>query len=275
MKHPLWTKQFGFRAAPTIVLLHGAFTNSAAWNTEFVHRLVDRNFHVVAMDLRDSGKSHWKDDETFTIDDMANDVLYTMTVHRIGRAHLLGASMGGSIALRMALLAPERCLTAHLLATTPGRLWHDPELEASTSRATRAMGDEMKLARQGRLIEALRVRARAFGDDEGQHAAIIRQGYRSDSKQGIACMNADSLCDRLHHIRTPTLVIHGEEDEVFPVQHAWRMHHGIRTSKLLLIPGVNHCFPTAHSASLADAVADFIVDERLPSWQKKKPPDQA
>lgn len=264
MRRPLWSRGFGCVVNPTIVLLTGAYTNSACWPSAFVHRLVDRHFHVMTLDHRDFGKSDsWNGTAEFSMDEMALDVLHTMTARRIRAAHIFGASMGGSIALRMALMAPERCLTINLLATTPGRLIFDHELPKPSKRALDAMWTEMQLARTVGARTGLAVRTRVFGDDETMHSQIIRQGYNPWSAHGKACMSSTSLNDRLIEISTPALIVHGKDDEMYPVEHGWRLHHGLCQSKLLLLDDVNHRFPHEYSELIADSVATHVTTGTL------------
>ncbi len=261
MRHVLSDRRYGFSVYPTIVLLTGAYTNNACWPQPFVHRLVDNGFHVLALDHRDFGRNAWTGAQ-YTLDDMADDVLYTLRAHRIRSAHIFGASMGGSIAMRMALIAPERCASLSLLSTTPGRFWQEEMLPPPSDNAKRAMRTELRLATEGDPLAALAARTDAFGDDASLHSAIVSRGYNTKSGHGGACQSAEALLPRLPHINVPTLIVHGEDDEVFPVEHAWALHDALPHSKLKLLRDVNHRFPHEYSTTVADAVTSHARENR-------------
>ena len=268
MKRALWSQSFGFRCHPCILLLTGAYTNSASWPAAFPHRLVDRGFRVLAVDHRDFGKNRWCNDESYTLDDMADDVLFTMTVERIRAAHVVGVSMGGAVALRMLLKNPCRFKSASLFASTPGRCFMDDTLPSPTQRVQEAMRRELALIEEGSVERALELREQTFGapSDDAERRAVRRRGFNAATKQGEACLRSPGVTHRLAEIRTPTLVVHGEDDELYPTPHAWRLHHGLADSKMLLIPRLNHRFPAEQSRALADAVADHALTRTI-DWK--------
>ena len=96
---------------PPIVLLHGLYSCAEAWLP--VARKLSPHLRVIAMDLRNHGRSPHLPSHTYS--DMALDVLYTL--HHIGveRAHLLGHSMGGRVAMMLAQLHPQ-CVNQLVLA---------------------------------------------------------------------------------------------------------------------------------------------------------------
>ena len=192
MRHVLSDRRYGCSVYPTIVLLTGAYTTNACWPQHFVHRLVDNGFHVLALDHRDFGRNAWTNAQ-YALTDMADYVLYTMAAHRIRSAHIYGVSMGGLIAMRMALSAPECCDSLSLLSTTPGRLWQEETVSPRSDNAERAMCTEFRLATEGDTLAARSARTDAFGDDASLHAAIVSRGYNTKSGHGSACQHAEAL----------------------------------------------------------------------------------
>ena len=118
----------GGEGRPVILLIMGLGMQLVAWPTAFVQQLVDAGFRVVRHDNRDIGLSQGFDHagvgnivwETirhrlglkvrspYTLQDMALDSLGVLDELGIERAHIVGASMGGMIAQRIAAFAPQR-----------------------------------------------------------------------------------------------------------------------------------------------------------------------
>ncbi len=96
--------EFGQSENPVIVILHGFFASSRNWR-KIATLLADR-YHVYALDLRNHGASGHHPNMGYP--DMAEDVLAFLDTHRLSRPVLLGHSMGGKVAMWLALQHPER-----------------------------------------------------------------------------------------------------------------------------------------------------------------------
>jgi pimeloyl-ACP methyl ester carboxylesterase len=93
-------------SGPHLVLIHGLTGSLAAWQWQFVPALSDR-FNVLTYDLRGHGHSDMPP-SGYTSADMARDLAALLDERGIDRAHLVGHSFGGLVALHLAALAPER-----------------------------------------------------------------------------------------------------------------------------------------------------------------------
>ena len=75
----IWWEDFGEKSHPTVLLIMGANSSSAAWGHEFINELVANDLHVVIFDNRDVGKSTWINDVTiFATGDPSNSSLVTI-----------------------------------------------------------------------------------------------------------------------------------------------------------------------------------------------------
>ena len=246
MRHILSSHTFGYRLNPVVLLLNGAMSNSAMWPTNFIHQIVDSGFCVVTLDHRDTGKNNW-DKMHFTIDDMVDDIFYTMIVNRINCPHFIGSSMGGNIALRFALKYPKSCKSLTIYSSTPGKCFTDTCLKPPTTAALQAMCTESYYFKKDDVKGALFHRYKTFSakNDSTIHKIVqrsIRRGINSNAKHPEAFYYAPSIIDKLEDIRQSSLIIHGEDDNIFPIDHAWKMHHEIPNSKLYILPKINHYF---------------------------------
>ena len=93
-----------------MLILHGLLGSSRNWQT--VGRELSDSFHVCALDFRNHGESPWRDEHTYDL--MVDDVMTWMDHHGVETAVIIGHSMGGKVAMRMACRHPER--VTHLIA---------------------------------------------------------------------------------------------------------------------------------------------------------------
>ncbi len=94
----------GQSTAPALVLIHGLFGDLD--NLKSISRALSDNYHVINVDLRNHGQSPWADTMPFSA--MAKDVLTVLDTLNIAQAYLLGHSLGGKVAMEIALQYPAR-----------------------------------------------------------------------------------------------------------------------------------------------------------------------
>jgi pimeloyl-ACP methyl ester carboxylesterase len=114
--------QMGYRIGgkgPALVMIIGRSATMAEWDPRLIGRLLTGH-RVIVFDNRGVATSGSPSKATLTIGQMARDTLALMTELQIGRADVLGWSMGGMIAQKVALDAPSRVVRLVLCATTPG-----------------------------------------------------------------------------------------------------------------------------------------------------------
>ncbi len=126
-----------------LVLLHGSFMNTLAWQPQLEG--LSRHFRVIAPDLRGHGGTSCP--VTSRSFDRPRDVVAVLDELGVTRAIVGGHSMGGPIALQIALDYPERCLGLVLLATGPGPA--DRPLEATPDSKAKAEAEAERLLELG------------------------------------------------------------------------------------------------------------------------------
>jgi 3-oxoadipate enol-lactonase len=186
---------------------------------------LSHQFKILAFDNRGVGGTD-KPDMPYSIEMMANDTATLMERLGIANAHILGVSMGGRIAMELALQHPDKVKSLILVST-------------SASRNIRKLSLLIKLIK--------RVRAN-INPSYQSYDAFLRQLKAS---RGYDCSN------RLHKIQAPTLILHGEQDKSALYQRAEEMHVGIKGSKLIPFKG-GHMFFIWENKQFADAVAAFL-----------------
>src|SRR5579863_10192493 len=124
--------------APTVLLIMGVAAQSIHWPDAFCHALVDRGLQVIRFDNRDAGLSTHLTDApppdlpaalagdlssvSYTLSDMAADAVGLLDVFGFGKAHVVGASMGGAIGQTMAIEHPGRVRSLTSMMSTTGSM---------------------------------------------------------------------------------------------------------------------------------------------------------
>lgn len=248
-----------------VLLVMGANTSGLAWPDALVERLRARH-RVVRYDHRDTGRSTYAFDEhPYMIADLAADALAVLDACGIDRAHVVGMSMGGTLAQVMALDAPERLAGVTLVCTAA--LSADSDGLPGPTRDVLRMWQEMTDPRDERGELAWRVEhwrrlhGSALPFDALEFRALEQRlmvhAGRSDSPAAHAQADPDGLDrgDELATITVPTLVVEAPEDPVHPPPHASYLSERIgNAARLVTIPGMGHALPSTVLAPLAEAI---------------------
>ena len=192
----------------------------------------ERSFRVVAFDNRGAGRTD-KPDAPYTIELMAQDAAALMDVLCLERANVLGISMGGRIALELALSCPGRVGKLVLVSTS------------ATGQG------KVTVSWPARLLLVLRWAGLLRGKYPQPRYAYLRQSRASASYQAT---------DRLGGIRAPALILHGRRDRSMPVDLAERMHAGIPGSRIELFRGGHMFFLFGERQQFLDQAGRFLAE---------------
>lgn len=260
----LWVKQAG--EGNSLLLLHG-FTGSGATWEPFVAGFARRH-RLIMPDLIGHGRSDTPDNpERYRIDRCVDDLLALLDQFGMDRFDLLGYSMGGRVALHLALAAPERVRRLVLESASPG-------IDDPAERAKRVASDEIlaqKVEREGlkafidyweriplfasqeRLPEATRSRLRA------QRLANTPDGL-ANSLRGMGAGAMTPVVSRLGELAMPTLLIAGELDDKY-VGLTRMMVEAMPNATARIIPNAGHATHLESPDSFAQTVLAFLDDE--------------
>ena len=117
----LWREVIGDQSRPAIILISGAGAHAHFWTDSFCDSLVQGGYYVVRFDHRDSGLSSAVDfnRNPYSVADLAEDVIAIMNALEVKKAHVVGHSMGGTVAQLLALFHPERLLCFTSMSVGP------------------------------------------------------------------------------------------------------------------------------------------------------------
>jgi pimeloyl-ACP methyl ester carboxylesterase len=269
---------FGDPGDQPLVLIAGLATQMISWQERFCELLASRGFFVIRFDNRDVGLSTWMEaagppdigaafrgegHPAYQLDDMAADVTGLLDSLGIPAAHLVGASMGGFIAQLVAINHPDRVLSLTSIMSGPG----GSDEVAPTPEGAAVLVVPPPATREERIEVAMTIhRTLAGADDQledGEERAraersVDRAYYPSGvGRQLVAIMAASSRLDRLKHLRVPTLVFHGTDDVLVPVENGRLVAGAVPGARLIEVEGMGHDIPERVWSDLADAVEEL------------------
>ncbi len=224
----------------TILLLTGLASKRLAWYKQM--KEFGQFYRTIALDHRDVGDS----DQTpapYGIIDQAEDAAMFLQALGIGKANIIGISMGGFISLELTLRHPEIIEKLVLVSTSAGGLTNvpsSPRLWLSFFRREKLEPGEAARRVYGRIMGP--GYADAHPDVMSEIADIARYRPMSEAayqRQLRACLRHNAA-NRLDQIHVPTLVIHGDKDLLVPTANGKRLARKIPGAKLLLYPGAGH-----------------------------------
>jgi pimeloyl-ACP methyl ester carboxylesterase len=275
-------EETGDKRAPAILLVHGLGAQLTRWSDNFCNKLAGGGFRVIRYDNRDIGLSTKFEaagvpnmmanmqkatkgepiETAYRLDDMAKDAIGLLDVLKVGKAHVVGVSMGGMIAQILAGAHAGRVLSLISIMSSSGRRGLPPgKPEAMQAIMARPESDERE-ARIQTSIKAQRViGSPGYPEDEtvlrNMAARNIDRSYypQGVSRQFAAILATGSRVDLLQTIRVPSLVIHGTDDPLVPVEAGKDTANSIPGCEIKLIEGMGHALETP----LVPVVTDAIV----------------
>lgn len=241
-------------SGPDLVLVHGYTTTSEFWAQE-AHRLSEK-FRVVRFDLLGHGKSPAPLDAEYTIEAFASDVETLIGELHLENPVLAGLSMGGAIALQVALANPGLVSKLVLVSTTAAGV--GPDVQAET--VLRKISD---VGVQEASSEVIR---KSFGSTAPPELVSwaeqqVSQTPEHVAREAIQALGTFNVEDRLSSLRVDTLIVVGSEDIITPPECSQRLHDGILGSKLGMLPGIGH-FPMLEDPDLFHEVLATFVEDR-------------
>ncbi|MBS1251633.1 MAG: 2-hydroxy-6-oxo-6-phenylhexa-2,4-dienoate hydrolase [Anaerolineales bacterium] len=231
---------------PAVLLLHGLGSAGADWLLQF-KPLAEAGYRVLAPDLRGFGQSSWPG--RTSVPDMARDVALLLDEIDAGAVHVAGISMGGTVALQLALDHAPRVRRLALVNTFarlrpqgisgyvyfPLRmlLMHTLGMETQARLVTRRI-----FPRPDQAVYRLQFYQRVVNTDPSAYRAAM---------WALVRLNVEH---RLGEIRVPTLVVTGEDDTTVPPAAQHRLVEGISGARQAVIPKAGH-------AVIADSPIEF------------------
>jgi pimeloyl-ACP methyl ester carboxylesterase len=260
---------YGDRSGRPLLLIMGLGGQLSSWSEEILHQLVNEGHFVIIFDNRDTGLSSKiegagvpdiigaisaltkgeKFKVPYTLYDMGDDAVGLLDFLGIEKAHICGIAMGGAISQTIATSHPSRVSSLILLNSATG----NPHLPLPKPEIMKFVMVPPVSDRNAYIEHRINVFRMISGsgfplDEEGLHQIFARGYDRSYYPEGagrnlLAILASDHRHRSLPSVTAPTLVIHGDEDPLVPVENGKDAAEAIPGAELLIIKCMGHYPP--------------------------------
>ena len=274
----------GSKSDPALLLIMGLGGQLTIWPDAFFEGLARQGFYVIRCDNRDTGLStdfgSWgvpnlmeafgklmagkKIDAPYALNDMAADAVGLLDALGIERAHIVGISMGGMIAQIVAAQYPQR--TRSLVSTMstsgrPGLPQGKPEALAMLTAQPEGPSREQRVAHGIKVRRAIAGAGYPIPEPESRafvEKNVDRRWYpEGGARQYLAILASGDRVEMLKGIKVPTLVLHGEDDPLLPVECGRDVARLVPAAKIETFPGWGHDLPGGFLPTLIDRITGF------------------
>ena len=274
----------GSTSDPGLLLIMGLGAQLTIWPEPFVRALADKGFYVIRFDNRDVGLStdfaSWgvpnipealqktakgvRPAAPYLVKDMAGDAVGLLDALGLERAHIVGASMGGMIAQVVAALWPQRTRSLVSIYSSSGR----PGLPPGKPQALAMLTSQPEgPSRAERVAHGMKLRqvigSPGYPTPEAELRAFVeknvdRRWYPEGSaRQYLSVIASGDRVELLKTIKAPTLVLHGEDDPLLPVECGRDVARLVPGAEIQTYPGWGHDIPPGMIATLVERITPF------------------
>ena len=275
---------FGSRKDPALLLIMGLGAQLTLWPESLCEGLATQGFFVVRYDNRDIGLStdfdRWgvpdlmgafarlmkgeKVETPYLLADMAADATGLLDALEIDRAHMVGASMGGMIAQVIAASYPQHTRSLVSGMSTSGR----PGLPMGKPEALAMLSAQPEgPAREHLIAHAIKLRtligSPGYPSDPATLRTLVERNIdrryypQGAARHYLAVMASGPRVELLKTVKVPTLVLHGEDDPLLPVECGRDVAALVPGAKIETFPGWGHDVPEQMVPRLVESVSKF------------------
>lgn len=252
-----------------LVMVHGGLGGGEGCANLVRHHaaILAHWFRAIFYDRRAAGASETPADG-YSMQNYAEDLRCLLERLGVVRAHVLGSSAGGPIALRFALDHPEMVETLLLVNTMSYA--QEPERAVRQRELDQLRATEAAQGREAAVEKALESRWPGLRQAQPEQFQRLRD-LNLAQFEGIAKTLqsyldiGDSIEARLSELTMPTWIVHGEADTRIPVICARQLHQGIPGSELHIISGAEHGLLTNEADRVRDLMLQFLARVPLPA----------
>ncbi len=272
---------FGDKSSPPLLLIMGLGAQMIHWDEEFCKQLADKGLYVIRFDNRDVGLSTKFEEagipnimelmaamaqgqeveSPYTLNDMADDAVGLLDALGLEKAHVCGASMGAMITQVIGYRHPARVLSLIPIMGSTG----NPELPPAKPEAMEVLTTPAPQERQAYIEHTVKtgpvLGGSGFPFDEKRARDFAARAYdrafypQGTARQMAAVMATGNRKPLLAGVTAPTLVIHGSEDPLVPLEGGLDTADGIPGAEMLIIEGMGHGLAVGAWPQIIEAIA--------------------
>ncbi|MDR1954762.1 MAG: alpha/beta hydrolase [Candidatus Methanoplasma sp.] len=233
---------------PPLVLVTGFVADVGFWGK--ASKILSKRFTVIKVDNRGAGKTSYRG--RFTLDDIAEDIIFLIKKLDLGMVNILGWSMGSQIALKVAVAAPEIMSKLILVSGYRYRPYRSQYIVRSMLDAA---DGGTPLEYFARVLNGLCTTEEFFekkhkaGEDVGwvDLKDLVAVRYQSDA------VESSDITDQARKVSVPTLLIHGDKDIMVDCEEGLALADAVPGCKTVLIEGEGHIIP-------ADRYIQYVIE---------------
>lgn len=254
----------------TVLMIQGLGMPLTGWSEDWRKLFLDAGYRILLHDNRDIGCSHKFNDAPpinmmwqwlrnsigllpqapYTLSDMMKDSVGVLEALKIKKAHVIGVSMGGMISQLLAANAPDRILSLTSIMSTTGHKSlsrPDKEIIAQMMKGMRISDPKERLAHSLKTWQMIGSPGYPTSEED-RIAAIMRNAHRGVTPAGVrrqmlAIMASPDRRAVLAGMKVPTLVVHGEDDRLVPIDGGLDTAKAVPGAILRTIKGMGHDLP--------------------------------
>ena len=250
-----------------VICLHGTGPGANAWANFRLNAgaLADR-YRTLLVDLPRFGRSEKVVVRGPRLDFLSGVMRALMDALGIERAHFVGNSMGGQVAIKLAIDAPER--VGRMVLVAPAPIGHSVFAPMPTE-TVRMIADYY--AGEGPSLEKMRLLMRSLVYDPGSLSEeLIRERYQASIEPEVIAANRgphwahQSLEHELDRARCPILLVWGQDDRASPLDHGLVMLRKMAQARLHVFARCGHSVQLEYPEEFNRLALDFLADRRGP-----------
>lgn len=245
-----------------VLLIHGSGPGVTGWaNWRLTIPALAENFRVIAPDIVGFGYTERPVDVQYNMETWLNHILGFMDALGIQKAHVVGNSFGGGLALAMAIRAPKRVERLVLMGSaglpftlTEGldRVWgYTPSIENM-----RGLLDLFAFDRSRVTDDLARMRYEASVRPGIQEA--FAQMFPAPRQNGVDSLASDEVA--IKALPHTTMIVHGREDKVIPLASSYALFSMIQKAQIHVFGQCGHWTQIEHAARFNKLISDFFTE---------------
>jgi pimeloyl-ACP methyl ester carboxylesterase len=274
----------GNKSDPALLLVMGLGAQLTIWPDTLFQGLAKQGFYVIRFDNRDIGlstkfasagvpnimeavqkvMSGQKAEAPYYLKDMAADAIGLLDALGIDKAHMVGASMGGMIVQIVAAQYAPRTRSMVSIYSTSGR----PGLPAGKPEALAMLSAQPEGPAREQLVQhGMKLRktigSPGYPTPDAELRAFVEKNVdrawypEGAARQYLSVIASGDRVELLKTIKVPTLVLHGEDDPLLPVECGRDVARLVPGARIETFPGWAHDFPAGMIPTVIDRVAGF------------------
>ncbi|WP_334046575.1 alpha/beta fold hydrolase [Burkholderia cepacia] len=245
---------------PPVLLIHGSGPGVTAYaNWRLTMPALARQFRVIAPDMAGFGETERPAGYRYSMAHWVDHALGLLDALDVERAHVVGNSFGGALALALAIRAPERVGKLVLMGAAGTRFTLTEGLDA-------VWGYTPSIANMRALLDIFAFDRTLVNDELAKlrHDASVRPGYRdafanmfpAPRQRWVDALASDET--QLRALTHDTLIVHGREDRVIPLESSLKLTEWLPNAQLHVFGRCGHWTQIEHAARFNRLVIDHF-----------------